>query len=159
MNLDEWNAALIEEIRRLSLRYTRRGGDLRLQSSELAARLRFFLPRDLPKIGGPLAELGAAGLLPPGPVWRVLDLGAGLGATSLGVSAFARASGAAIGLHVVHRTGVERLAARRQHPGVEAGDQACAEEPDPCRHEAGTVASPKLRVSRATSCWEWRATQ
>lgn len=95
---DRRGEALADEIRRLSLRYTRRGGDLRLSSSELSARLRFFLPRDLPKIGGPLAELALAGALPPGPVWRVLDVGAGLGATSLGTAAFAHALG-----------GIERL--------------------------------------------------
>jgi SAM-dependent methyltransferase len=58
--------------------------------AERAARLRFFLPRDLPKIGGPLAELALADALPKERAWRVLDVGAGLGTTSLGAAAFAR---------------------------------------------------------------------
>lgn len=66
----------------------------------LAARLRFFLPRDLAKIDLPLEELARAGALPAERRWRVLDLGAGLGATTLGVARFARARGAADGLEV-----------------------------------------------------------
>jgi ribosomal protein RSM22 (predicted rRNA methylase) len=87
---DRTGAPLVHEIRQLSERYTRRGGALRDAAVERAARMRFFLPRDLPKIGGPLAELADAGALPKRSVWRVLDLGAGLGTTSLGISAFAR---------------------------------------------------------------------
>ena len=87
---DRTGAALVHEIRQLSERYTRRGGALRDASVERAARMRFFLPRDLPKIGGPLAELAHAGQLPQRKRWQVLDLGAGLGTTSLGLAAFAR---------------------------------------------------------------------
>lgn len=87
---DRTGAPLVHEIRQLSERYTRRGGALRDAAVERAARMRFFLPRDLPKIGGPLAELGDAGALPKRSVWRVLDLGAGLGTSSLGIAAFAR---------------------------------------------------------------------
>lgn len=87
---DRTGDPLVHEIRQLSERYTRRGGALRDAVAERAARLRFFLPRDLPKIGGPLAELALADALPKERAWRVLDVGAGLGTTSLGAAAFAR---------------------------------------------------------------------
>lgn len=86
---DRTGAALADEVRALSAVYNRLAGALRDQEGALAARLRFFLPRDLPKVAGPLAELHAEGALPAGPVWRVLDLGAGLGATGLGAASFA----------------------------------------------------------------------
>lgn len=86
---DRTGAALADEVRALSAVYNRLAGALRDQEGARAARLRFFLPRDLPKVAGPLAELREEGALPGGPVWRVLDLGAGLGATGLGAAAFA----------------------------------------------------------------------
>ncbi len=51
------------------------------------ARRHFYLPRDGAKLVKPLVELHGAGALPQGPRWRVLDLGAGLGSTSLGAAA------------------------------------------------------------------------
>lgn len=86
---DRTGPDLAREVRALSAVYNRLAGALRDQERALAARLRFFFLRDLPKIGGPLAELRAEDALPRGPVWRVLDLGAGLGATGLGVATFA----------------------------------------------------------------------
>lgn len=86
---DRTGPALADEVRALSAVYNRLAGALRDQEGALAARLRFFLPRDLPKVAGPLEELRAEGALPEGRVWRVLDLGAGLGATGLGAAAFA----------------------------------------------------------------------
>jgi ribosomal protein RSM22 (predicted rRNA methylase) len=50
---------------------------------ELAARALFFLPRDVHKVVAPLAELSRSGALPSRPL-RVLDVGAGVGASSLG---------------------------------------------------------------------------
>lgn len=97
---DRTGPALASEVARLSELYTRDRGALRAQSAALAARLRFFLPRDLPKIEGPLAELAWAGALPEGPRWRVLDLGAGLGTSTLGIATFARRAGIA-GLDVL----------------------------------------------------------
>ncbi|AKF09736.1 small ribosomal subunit Rsm22 family protein [Sandaracinus amylolyticus] len=90
---DRTGPALADEVARLSELYTRDRGALRAQSAALAARLRFFLPRDLPKIEGPLAELAWAGALPAGPRWKVLDLGAGLGTTTLGIATFAKRVG------------------------------------------------------------------
>lgn len=84
--------------------YTRARGDIERQAGAkfaLAARLGFFLPRDLLKVWGPLAALGRMGGLPGGSTWRVLDLGAGLGATSLGAALFAARTGAARALDVV----------------------------------------------------------
>jgi ribosomal protein RSM22 (predicted rRNA methylase) len=86
---DRTGDALVHEIRQLSERYTRRGGAIRDAAVERAARLRFFVPRDLPKVMGPLAELSDAGALPAARRWRVLDLGAGMGTTSLGAAALA----------------------------------------------------------------------
>ncbi len=98
---DEVFARAVAELSRV---YTRSRDDIgRVTGSRwaLAARLRFFLPRDLLKVVGPLAALERAGALPPGPTWRVLDLGAGLGATSFGVARFAAVTGAAERLSVV----------------------------------------------------------
>lgn len=54
------------------------------QEDSHAVRLLFWFPRDLGKVARPVAELVRAGALPARGL-RVLDLGAGLGATSLGV--------------------------------------------------------------------------
>lgn len=51
----------------------------------LAARTLFWFSRDLPKFARAITELDLAGALPHRPL-RVLDLGAGLGASSLGVA-------------------------------------------------------------------------
>lgn len=51
------------------------------------ARRRFYLPRDGAKVVKPLVELQRAGALPLRQRLRVLDLGAGLGSTSLGAAA------------------------------------------------------------------------
>ena len=101
---DRKGPALETEVARLSELYTRDRGALRSQSAALAARLRFFLPRDLPKVEGPLAELAWAGRWPRGERLRVLDLGAGLGATLLGTATFARRMGV---------TGLDALAIER----------------------------------------------
>ena len=95
-------AALARAVQRVSEAYTRERGALRELAGEhevLCARLRFFLPRDAPKIAAPLGELAAVGALPRaqqsgdsgpalhgGATLRVLDLGAGLGTTSLGAA-------------------------------------------------------------------------
>jgi SAM-dependent methyltransferase len=95
---DVQGAALTQALTSLSEAYTgaRRGSrgpiELRHTSNEeaLAARARFFFVRDLPKIAGPLDELRVAKKLPPARAWRVLDVGAGLGAMSFGVAHFAK---------------------------------------------------------------------
>lgn len=91
---DRTDRALAAQVEALSELYTRERHALGLAGEARAARLRFFLPRDLPKVQGPLAELAAAGALPSRPVWRVLDVGAGLGTTTLGAAALARRAGA-----------------------------------------------------------------
>jgi SAM-dependent methyltransferase len=98
---DEVFARAVAELSRV---YTRSRADIAQVTGTnwaLAARLRFFLPRDLLKVVGPLAALDRASALPAGPEWRVLDLGAGLGATSLGIARFAAETGAAERLSVV----------------------------------------------------------
>ena len=97
---DRTGDALAEAVAELSRVYTRDRRRLRDQEAALAARLRFFLPRDLPKVEYPLSELHRVGALPSRRTWRVLDLGAGLGTTHLGVARFAARTGAADGLSV-----------------------------------------------------------
>lgn len=63
-------------------------------ADQLAARLSFFLPRDIPKVAGAARELVGLGLVPPDA--RVLDLGCGLGASTFGLAA-----GVGDGLRVV----------------------------------------------------------
>ncbi|MGF1469977.1 MAG: small ribosomal subunit Rsm22 family protein [Sandaracinaceae bacterium] len=86
---DRRGDALVRELRGLSDLYNLERGGLERASDAPAARLRFFFLRDLPKVEGPLAELAVARALPAGPVWRVLDVGAGYGATSLGAATYA----------------------------------------------------------------------
>ncbi|HMI91300.1 MAG TPA: small ribosomal subunit Rsm22 family protein, partial [Polyangiales bacterium] len=98
---DLHGAALARAVQAVSAAYTRERDALRSldgDDSALCARLRFFLPRDAPKIVAPLAELAAVGALPRGPELRVLDLGAGLGTTSLGAAGF-----------LLAQPGIERL--------------------------------------------------
>lgn len=70
-------------VARQSARY--RGEDVALAHADaLAARALFWFPRDVHKFALPSHELLAAGALPDRPL-RILDVGAGLGASSLGV--------------------------------------------------------------------------
>jgi SAM-dependent methyltransferase len=85
---------LARAVAHVSQLYTRE----RLQLSKVAgddealcARLKFFLSRDLLKIHGPIAELASVRAFPARRQLRVLDVGAGLGATSVGLSRTARA--------------------------------------------------------------------
>lgn len=72
----------------------------------LQARLRFFLPRDVFKTAAPLRELAFANALPSSSTWRVLDVGAGLGTTSLGAMQIAEEHGAALDVFAVDRDGL-----------------------------------------------------
>jgi len=101
---DATGHALAHAVRRVSEVYTRRRDAIDDEAgvgSALAARLRFFLPRDMPKVAGPLEELRRAGALPGRRTWRVLDLGAGVGTTTFGTARFARERDAADALEVV----------------------------------------------------------
>jgi SAM-dependent methyltransferase len=74
--------ALARMVARQSARY--RGEDVALAHADaLAARALFWFPRDVHKCALPIHELLAAGAVPDRPL-RILDVGAGLGATSLG---------------------------------------------------------------------------
>jgi ribosomal protein RSM22 (predicted rRNA methylase) len=84
--------SLARAVKRVSEAYLRQQGsplELRADREALCARLKFFLPRDLPKIMAPLAELAAVSACPARSSLRVLDLGVGLGTTSLGLAEFA----------------------------------------------------------------------
>jgi ribosomal protein RSM22 (predicted rRNA methylase) len=98
---DLQGAALAQAVLRVSEAYRRQRGspaELRSDEQALCARLKFFLPRDFPKIEPPLAELASVGALPTAPTLRVLDLGAGLGTSALGAAAF-----------VLRQPGIERV--------------------------------------------------
>ena len=70
-------------------------------AADLAARALFFTATDAAKIGLPLAELAARELRPAARPLRVLDLGAGAGAMTLGLAAFLHRAGRAVDLAVV----------------------------------------------------------
>lgn len=97
---DRTGPALVTEIQQLSELYTRDRTAIRLSVNARAARLRFFVPRDLPKIEGPITALHGRGLLPTRDEWRVVDIGAGYGATTLGLARAAKRLGFAKSLHV-----------------------------------------------------------
>lgn len=88
---DRTGDALAREVKLVSEVYTRDRASLHRASVELAARLRFFFLRDLAKIERPLVEAGLA----PRAVLRVLDLGAGLGTSTLGIARAAKRHGLA----------------------------------------------------------------
>ncbi len=79
--------ALTAAVRELSARYNdEREAHVRTGDDPLlGARLQFSLARDRPKSREAVAELADAGLLPRSGALRVLDVGAGLGATTLGL--------------------------------------------------------------------------
>jgi SAM-dependent methyltransferase len=97
---DRTGTPLVTEIRHLSELYTRDRAAIRASAGARAARLRFFVPRDLPKIEGPLASLARRGLLPAKASWDVVDLGAGYGATTLGLGRLCKREGLAERLRV-----------------------------------------------------------
>lgn len=104
-------AALWQAVSEVSRVYTQDRDALakgRASSAELVARMKWFSIRDLPKIEVPLTELWLCGALPAKPTWRVLDVGAGLGASSLGVARLAA------------RLGVERVDVRAYDRDAEA---------------------------------------
>ncbi len=77
-------------VRSLSSAYNTLGSS---QPSHLAARLGFSFARDVPKAGAAVAELVLAGKLSLDRPLRVLDVGAGLGATTWGVARALSAAG------------------------------------------------------------------
>jgi SAM-dependent methyltransferase len=92
--------ALAAAVSLLSERYTTRREDLERSGERdlLAARLLFFGPSDAPKLEVPLGELDSVAPLPAR--LRVLDLGAGTGAMTLGLLAFLRRRGGAAEVEV-----------------------------------------------------------
>ncbi|MDB4990319.1 MAG: hypothetical protein JWN04_5497 [Myxococcaceae bacterium] len=83
--------------------YTRERAQMAsLDKRALLARAGFFWPRDLVKVFGPLDELARVQLTPRKDTLRVLDVGAGLGATSFGLARWLRARALPVSkLHVV----------------------------------------------------------
>jgi ribosomal protein RSM22 (predicted rRNA methylase) len=81
-----------------TVRYTSERGRLHAPMAaadrvrDLAARALFFTVADAAKIGVPLAELAGRGLLPGAATLRVLDVGAGCGAMTLGLVTWLAAS-------------------------------------------------------------------
>ena len=95
---------LAELVALTSETYNRRRADLESASEveSLQARLRFFLVRDTTKIWGPLDELQRCAAL-PSERWRVLDIGAGLGTTTIGTATFAARTGHLCVVHAIDR--------------------------------------------------------
>ena len=96
------DATLARLVAETSRAYTRERSRLEHAASDEAriARLRFFLPRDLPKAMAVFRDLDLRGRLPRRETLRVLDLGAGLGTTTLSLARYAHLSGAASTLDV-----------------------------------------------------------
>ena len=115
---DRVGDALAREVKLVSEIYTRERAGLHRTSVELAARLRFFLLRDLAKIERPLVEQRMA----PREALRVLDLGAGLGTSTLGVSRVAKKHGLAQRLDVVAVEHAPRLVDVMQYLCDHAGE-------------------------------------
>jgi ribosomal protein RSM22 (predicted rRNA methylase) len=83
-------SALVDAIRDRSARYTSDRAKLAKPASpkaDLAARAVFFTITDAPKMAIPIAELASRDALPATRPLRVVDLGAGCGAMSLGLIA------------------------------------------------------------------------
>jgi ribosomal protein RSM22 (predicted rRNA methylase) len=81
--------AIIERSRRYTSERDRLGARPTDPAADLAARALFFTLCDAPKIAIPLAELANRGLLPSRPL-RIVDVGAGCGALSIGIAAFVK---------------------------------------------------------------------
>lgn len=81
-------ARLAAEVRALSDAYNTGAFARSRTRGALSARLMFSFPRDVPKMGAAVRELVATGrlVMPPGRPLRVLDVGAGLGASSWGLA-------------------------------------------------------------------------
>ena len=108
-------AVLAAEVQRLSALYNAGRAPESGDARALCARLRFFMPRDLPKLDGPLAELAQVDAFPERDSLRVLDLGAGVGTSTLALARFAARTGIAARLEVDavdHDTGALALARR-----------------------------------------------
>jgi ribosomal protein RSM22 (predicted rRNA methylase) len=96
-----------EAVAALSHVYTRERTQMAgLDKRALLARAGFFFPRDLPKVFGPLDELLRLGRAPNQHTLRVLDVGAGLGATSFGLARWLRAR--ALPVQMLNVTALER---------------------------------------------------
>jgi ribosomal protein RSM22 (predicted rRNA methylase) len=96
-------AAVMERTRRYTSERERLGERLQAEAAaaDLAARTLFFAVTDAAKIHLPLAELAGRGLLPAARPLRVVDLGAGAGAMTLGLAAFLARTGRPVDLEVV----------------------------------------------------------
>ena len=103
-------AAVLERTRRYTSERQRLDEPLagEAAAADLAARALFFTATDAAKIALPLAELAARDLVPARRPLRVLDVGAGAGAMTLGLAAFLHRTGGPVDLAVV---AVERDAA------------------------------------------------
>ena len=90
-------SGLAERVARLSRAYNdpKLAGLAHESDDELSARLGFSFARDVPKAAGAVRELIATGALtlPVGAPLTVLDVGAGLGATTWGVARALAAAG------------------------------------------------------------------
>jgi ribosomal protein RSM22 (predicted rRNA methylase) len=82
--------AVIERSRRYTSERERLDEEVADPVADLAARACLFAIADCMKVAVPLAELASAGALPARDPLRVVDVGAGCGAMTLGVTAYGR---------------------------------------------------------------------
>jgi ribosomal protein RSM22 (predicted rRNA methylase) len=118
----------------------------REHDADLAAHALFFAPADAAKIMIPLGELHGRGLLPRGPL-RILDVGAGPGAMTLGALDFLHRAGhrERISVHAVDR---DREALRIYHQAVtELGTRLGLDVE--VTTEQVDLARPRVRVAAA----------
>ncbi|MCS6800140.1 MAG: small ribosomal subunit Rsm22 family protein [Myxococcota bacterium] len=137
--LDPSLGRLASTVAALSDVYTRRreriGRDSR-GAEAIAARLAFYAPRDALKIDEVLEELDAAGALPrDGDRWRVLDVGAGVGASLAGVLVRAHVRG--------RPRAIEATAVDADPRALDAGAELLAR----FARESGVVLNLSTRIS------------
>jgi ribosomal protein RSM22 (predicted rRNA methylase) len=134
--------AVIDRSRRYTEERVEMGTPLsgREHDADLAAHALFFAPADAAKILIPLAELHGRGLVPGGPL-RILDVGAGPGAMTLGALDFLHRSG--------HRAAISVHAVDRDRDALRIFRQAVSELGDRLHHElAVTVEQVDLSAQR-----------
>ncbi|GDX78241.1 hypothetical protein LBMAG42_00520 [Deltaproteobacteria bacterium] len=100
-------------------------GDFRFRwtPDRLAARLHFFVPRDQAKVAGALRDVPVSpAWLGSGPALELLDVGAGIGASSLGAVRFLRAAGVTRDIQITLRdVDAEALGVAREVLGALPG--------------------------------------
>jgi hypothetical protein len=129
-------AAIVDRSRRYTSERDRLSAD---RGGDLAARAAFFTIADAMKIAIPLGELAHRGALPAARPLRIVDLGAGCGAMSLGALVVLDTLGVDAALEIV---------AIDRDPGARRPPRPCGDDRDP-RRRRGAGQAPGGRSRRA----------